>query len=157
MIVEGARPVMCWCAKDPRKVKLTDKLQNAADKAFDAIDNDLSGEIDISEALKFFKSFGKINAKVLFEEMDENADGKISRDEWIFYFKRVITTGLYKEEDVLDEITQIMNGEAFMHFRVPKLVPQRERSHSITRLSSRIHPSPSQQPEHSVADMKIFT
>jgi len=144
-------------------MKLSSKLQEAVDKAFAAIDVDGSKEIEISEGIKFFKNFGKINAKVLFEEMDENADGKINYDEWNFYFKRVMMTGLYKEEDVIEEIEQIMVGEAFMHFSVPKMVqqpvaePERKVSLSgLSRLSGRIHPQPrvSEQPP---VDMKIFT
>jgi len=84
------------------------------------MDVDNSGEIDCEEALTFFKNFGKLNAKVLFDEMDEDGDGKITIDEWVYYFKRVACTGLYTEDDIIEEIESIVQGESFMHFRTAK-------------------------------------
>jgi len=110
----------CMFARDPRKYKLSHKLLTAIENAFKAMDDDNSREIDVCEALGFFKNFGKVNAKVLFEEMDEDKDGKITIDEWIFYFKRVACTGLYSEDDIIEEVDSIVQGESFMHFRIAK-------------------------------------
>lgn len=43
--------------------------------------------------------------------MDENGDGRISLDEWVLYFKRVVGTGDYTEQDVEDEVLTMFINE----------------------------------------------
>lgn len=149
----------CMWARDPRKYKLSNKLLNAIEQAFKAMDNDNSREIDVCEALGFFKNFGKVNAKVLFEEMDEDGDGKITFDEWVFYFKRVACTGLYSEDDIIEEIDSIVQGESFMHFRTAKPAESPTRTGSFQNLGMTAGSSAKIVPveKENTAKMKKFT
>mmetsp|Transcript_41663 Transcript_41663/g.90770 ORF Transcript_41663/g.90770 Transcript_41663/m.90770 type:complete len:138 (-) Transcript_41663:108-521(-) len=97
--------------KDPRKVKLSAKLQGMIDKAFGKIDKDNSGEVDVEEATKMFTAgFGAIHTKKFFQEIDKDNSGTIDKEEFGFYFKRILATGQYREQDVIDELQEFLDG-----------------------------------------------
>ena len=41
------------------------------------------------EAARFFQSFGKLNAEAIFNEVDVDADGGITRREWEGFWRNV--------------------------------------------------------------------
>ena len=51
----------------------------------------------------------------MFKDVDKDGNGEISREEWLEFWKSVIDKG-NSEEDVLDELEFIQNGEAWAKF-----------------------------------------
>jgi len=67
-----------------------------------------------------FKSFKKLGVGELLEAMDEDKDGYISKEEWMFYFKKVKNTGLYEDEEIMEEVDMFLEGYGFMKFETEK-------------------------------------
>jgi len=64
--------------------------------------------------MKFWqKNYSKINTEALFASVDENSDGQIQRGEWIKFWADLKKKG-YTEQDILDELTMLNTGSAWM-------------------------------------------
>ena len=75
-----------------------------------------------------FTGFTKINLEAMFEEMDDNKDGEISQYEWDFYFKRVLASGHYSEDDICEEIQMFLDGDGFCKFETAPAAGERRPS-----------------------------
>lgn len=103
--------------RNPDKVTFSDNLQFQVDKVFKKFDVDDSKEIDLDEAMGFFKGrFAKISAGKMFEDMDDNNDNLLQYSEWVYYFKRVVATNMYTEEEIIEELENMLEGEAVTQF-----------------------------------------
>ena len=81
------------------------------------IDKDDSKIIDREETLKFWsKGFGKLNSKVLFDQVDKNNDGSIQFDEWMEYWRIVYESG-YSEDEIIAELDQMLQGGTWVKFK----------------------------------------
>ena len=81
------------------------------------IDIDDSKIIDREETLKFWsKGFGKLNSKVLFDQVDKNNDGSIQFDEWMEYWRVVYESG-YSEDEIISELDNMMKGGTWVKFK----------------------------------------
>ena len=49
----------------------------------------ITGAVTKEEAARFFQSFGKLNAEAMFNEVDVDADGGITRREWEGFWRNV--------------------------------------------------------------------
>lgn len=70
------------------------------------------GEAGITrdQACKFFKGkFGKLSAEAMFNEVDVDKDGSITKVEFVEFWTQVKKSG-YKEEDIKEEVTEMRNG-----------------------------------------------
>ena len=86
------------------------------EKTFKIFDKDGSEEIDREEALKHWKSsFGKLSAKEFFNQVDFDGDGQISLDEFKKFWRIAKGHGV-TEEEIMEELTNIQNGETWVGF-----------------------------------------
>ncbi|CAD7958387.1 unnamed protein product [Amoebophrya sp. A25] len=104
--------------RDPNRVRISAPLLEKIDAVFGTMDTDESGEVDFDEALQMFGRFTGVAAKKLLEDMDMNNDRMISREEWRFYFRRVLAGTGYTEQDVDEELDLFQMGEG-MRFQLP--------------------------------------
>ena len=81
------------------------------------IDVDDSKTIDREETLKFWsKGFGKLNSRVLFDQVDKNNDGSIQFDEWMEYWRIVYESG-YTEDEIIAELDHMLQGGTWVKFK----------------------------------------
>jgi len=111
----------CCVPTDPNKVKLPGSLIRKIDEAFALADKDGSGEVDLDEASNLFGRFQGLAAKKLLKDMDENNDNKISREEWHFYFKRVLASREYTVQDIQEELSAFMGNREMFTFQLQPL------------------------------------
>ena len=90
-------------------------------QVFSIFDVDGSNAIDKNEALKHWKSaFGRISANEFFSQVDENNDGEISLEEFMTFWKVVKSAG-HDEQEIMEELDNIQNGESWVGFNnLPK-------------------------------------
>ena len=85
-------------------------------KTFGIFDKDGSKEIDKNEAINHWNTkFGKLSAKELFDQVDFDGDGNISEEEFMRFWRIVKAAG-HGEEEILEELTAIQNGETWAGF-----------------------------------------
>ena len=100
---------------------------------FSKIDKNGDGTITKEEAAQWFKSFGKISADAMFNEVDTDKSLGITlevsatsdhirpRDvycvwqEWVGFWNNVISHG-YTEPEALEELENLEKGEAWVDF-----------------------------------------
>ena len=84
-------------------------------------DVDNSHAIDTTEALNHWKAaFGRISAREFFNTVDVNNDGQVSLEEFQQFWKVVKGAG-HSEEEILEELENIKNGESWCGFNdLPK-------------------------------------
>ena len=77
---------------------------------FNFFDDDHSQSIDREEALKHFSgAFSKISARELFCSVDVDGDGKVTKEEWVTFWRVVKGSG-HDEEDIMAELDNIQSG-----------------------------------------------
>ena len=88
---------------------------------FGIFDIDGSHSIDKNEALNHWKNaFGKISAKEFFNTVDVNNDGEISLEEFLDFWREVKAAG-HSEEEILEELENIRQGQSWVGFNnLPK-------------------------------------
>lgn len=95
---------------------------------FAVFDVDGSQEIDKQEAVKHWKSkFGKLSAMEFFNQVDVNKDGTITFEEFLTFWAVVKESG-HSEEDILEELENIKNGESWAGFNN---LPEKYQRHAI--------------------------
>lgn len=118
-MTEAAKPSFMSSATW-KEMELSEELYAKLEEGFKKIDDDDSGSVSMEEAEKMFKSFKKLGVGELLEAMDEDKDGYISKDEWMFYFKKVRRTELYTDEEIMEEVDMFLEGYGFMKFETEK-------------------------------------
>ena len=85
-------------------------------------------EIDKQEAVKHWKGgFAKISAMEFFNQVDVNHDGMIEFNEFLTFWGVVKGCG-HSEEEILEELERIKNGESWVGFEnLPKQYQQHEK------------------------------
>ena len=66
-------------------------------------------------AAQWFKSFGKVSAAAMFNEVDTDKSSGINMDEWVGFWNNVIGHG-YSEPEALEELENLEKGEAWVDF-----------------------------------------
>ena len=61
-----------------------------------------------SQAIAFWGRYAKVNAQAMFNEVDQGHHEEISLADWIGFWQNVMAQGTYTEEDVLEELTSMM-------------------------------------------------
>ena len=57
----------------------------------------------------------QVNAKAMFNEVDEDKNGGISWDEFLAFWKNVVGSG-YPEEDLVEEVGMMLEGGSWVDF-----------------------------------------
>jgi len=102
------RPLMC---------RISQNCWDACRELFKKIDAD--GQLTITRekaGAHFRPAFGSISADAMFNEVDQNHHGQITPKEWMKFWVQVKAAG-YKEQDILDEIEQLMDGSTWVDWK----------------------------------------
>jgi len=100
--------------KRPLVCKLSQNCWDKLEALFRKMDPDGSNAVSKDEARVFFKgAFGKMSADAMFNEVDVDGSGAIDADEFIQFWIHVRKNG-YKEQDILDELHELLEGGAWV-------------------------------------------
>lgn len=103
--------------KRPMGCKLSSKAWNKMEELFSKMDPDGSNAVTREEAQMFFKgTFGKLSADAMFNEVDVDGSGAITSEEFVAFWLHVRRNG-YTEKDILDEITEMLEGGAWVDWK----------------------------------------
>eukprot|EP00307_Rebecca_sp_RCC1486_P014377 CAMPEP_0119413840 /NCGR_PEP_ID=MMETSP1335-20130426/6112_1 /TAXON_ID=259385 /ORGANISM="Chrysoculter rhomboideus, Strain RCC1486" /LENGTH=140 /DNA_ID=CAMNT_0007438669 /DNA_START=87 /DNA_END=509 /DNA_ORIENTATION=- len=90
------------------------------DELFKKMDFDKDGKVDLSEAEKFWSSgklgkFGKMSARAMFNEVDDDENKAITHAEWVEFWANVRNNSenKYSDEEIVDELKAMIEGEAW--------------------------------------------
>ena len=64
------------------------------------------------EARKHFKSFAKLNADAMFNEVDDDKNSVLTEEEFMAFWANVLSSG-YEPAEVIEEVDNLMKGEAW--------------------------------------------
>ena len=82
---------------DPKPKKLlSENLRSKAMKLFQTIDENSDGTVTFDEAQRFWKNngmFAGINARAMFNEVDEDGDDQVGEQAWIEFWENVLASG----------------------------------------------------------------
>ena len=101
--------------------ELTPECLAKVQEVFGIFDVDGSHAIDKNEAIVHWKNaFGRISAREFFNTVDADNDGQVTLEEFIEFWKVVKSSG-HSEEEILEELENIKNGESWVGFNdLPK-------------------------------------
>eukprot|EP00929_Paragymnodinium_shiwhaense_P041268 TRINITY_DN21452_c0_g1_i1.p1 TRINITY_DN21452_c0_g1~~TRINITY_DN21452_c0_g1_i1.p1 ORF type:complete len:264 (+),score=68.50 TRINITY_DN21452_c0_g1_i1:110-901(+) len=103
--------------KRPFFCRLSKKAWAKLEELFTKMDPDGSNAVSREEAREFFKgTFGKMSADAMFNEVDVDGSGAITAEEFMQFWIHVRRNG-YKEQDVLDEVDQLLEGGAWVDWK----------------------------------------
>mmetsp|Transcript_55261 Transcript_55261/g.87640 ORF Transcript_55261/g.87640 Transcript_55261/m.87640 type:complete len:140 (+) Transcript_55261:94-513(+) len=104
------------CGASSKRVPMSAELTSAVEDLFDTMDADGDKQLTKAEADKHFKTkFGHLSAQAMFNEVDDDGNEKITRDEFIDFWTQVKNSG-YEEDDLLEEVKNIKKGEGWVDF-----------------------------------------
>lgn len=107
----------CQFPKRPVLCRISQKLWNQAEEFYKKIDADGAYAITQEKAAKHFSgAFSKMSVEAMFNEIDMNHHGQITPKEWMKFWTQVKTSG-YKEKDIIEEIEQMMEGNAWVDWK----------------------------------------
>jgi Ca2+-binding EF-hand superfamily protein len=103
--------------KRPMGCKLSQNIRDKLEELFRKMDPDGSNAVSKEEARLFFKgAFGKVSADAMFNEVDVDGSGAIDADEFVSFWIHVRKSG-YKEQDILDELDELLEGGAWVDWK----------------------------------------
>jgi len=117
--VAAAEPTVA--AAEPVPETISEDVLGKLEEMFARIDADKSNTITKSEALKFFTSFSKVNTKAFFDEVDDDKNGLIAKEEFMGFWQQVRDSG-YKNEEILEELEDLVKGGAWVNWEDGKEV-----------------------------------
>jgi len=115
-IKEVLKCTKCRPAAKAASSTLSPKLRAKVDELFKKMDQDQDGEVNEVEAIKFFKSFAKLNARAMLNEVDTDRNGSATYEEMCDFWANVMATGNYKEGELLEELEKMIKGEGWADF-----------------------------------------
>jgi len=119
--------------KRPWFCKISTKCWPKLEELFRKMDPDGSNAVSREEAKAFFKgSFGKMSADAMFNEVDDDGSGAIDAEEFVRFWIHVRKNG-YKEQDILDELDQLLEGGAWVDWKDGKDTANAATKHWPTR------------------------
>lgn len=87
---------------------------------FTKMDTNKDDKVELSEAEKFWSGgklgkFGKMSARAMFNEVDDDANKAITHAEWIEFWANVRNNSenKYSDEEIVDELKAMIQGEAW--------------------------------------------
>jgi len=95
--------------------ELSSELLATVVELFDKMDFNHNGLVDVEEAAQHFKQFAQVSAKAMFNEVDSDRDGCITRQEFIDFWRQVKRSG-YSEEDLKNELSELLQGNVWVDY-----------------------------------------
>ena len=132
-------------SKAPSKVKegedLTELLKAETVAIFHAMDVNNDGSVTKEEASRFFKSFGKLNATAMFNEVDisrsvDDDVDVITLAEWVGFWRNVKASG-YSEDEMREELANMASGQSWVDFNDGRSPTGDEMSHGTPPIPRR--------------------
>lgn len=103
--------------KRPMGCKLSQKTWDKLEELFRLMDQDGSNAVTRDEARHFFQgAFSNLSVDAMFNEVDTDSSGAITSDEFVKFWVQVRGSG-YKEQDILDEIAELIEGGAWVDWK----------------------------------------
>jgi len=103
--------------KRPMGCKISVKVWKKLEEFFRMMDVDGSNAVTREEARAFFKgAFAGLSAEAMFNEVDVDGSGAITAEEFVAFWIQVRKSG-YKDQDVLDELEELMQGGAWVDWK----------------------------------------
>jgi Ca2+-binding EF-hand superfamily protein len=117
--------------KRPFLCKLSSDSWDKCAALFEMMDPDCRMEITREKAESFFKcNFRRLSVEELFKQVDLDSNNVITAEEFMAFWVRVRSSG-YKDDDIMQEISSIMGGGAWVDWedgRRPSVTPRRQPS-----------------------------
>mmetsp|Transcript_78305 Transcript_78305/g.227134 ORF Transcript_78305/g.227134 Transcript_78305/m.227134 type:complete len:415 (-) Transcript_78305:115-1359(-) len=103
--------------KRPLTCKLSQKTWDKLEELFRLMDQDGSSAVTREEAMRFFQgAFSNLSVDAMFNEVDTDSSGAITADEFVKFWVQVRGSG-YKEQDILDELAELIEGGAWVDWK----------------------------------------
>mmetsp|Transcript_39925 Transcript_39925/g.85522 ORF Transcript_39925/g.85522 Transcript_39925/m.85522 type:complete len:426 (+) Transcript_39925:223-1500(+) len=103
--------------KRPIGCKLSSKCWLKLETLFRLMDEDGSNAVTRDEAKSFFQgAFSNLSVDAMFNEVDTDGSGAITSEEFIKFWLQVRGSG-YKEQDILDELDELIEGGAWVDWK----------------------------------------
>lgn len=116
--------------KRPFCCKLSADCWDKCAALFEKMDPDCCMEITRETAATFFKgNFRHLSADEFLKQVDKDGNGVITADEFMTFWIRVRSNG-YKDEDIMEEVSNIMGGSAWVDWEVGRKPIATPRRHS---------------------------
>lgn len=97
------------------KKELSVALMQKVSELFKLMDENGDGMITVAEATVFWKkNWAKVNAKAMFNEVDDDNNGSVTYEEWLDFWRNVNAQPDYDEETVLEELENIKEGGSWV-------------------------------------------
>eukprot|EP00811_Abedinium_folium_P015886 NODE_24839_length_608_cov_5.528067.p3 GENE.NODE_24839_length_608_cov_5.528067~~NODE_24839_length_608_cov_5.528067.p3 ORF type:complete len:121 (+),score=38.88 NODE_24839_length_608_cov_5.528067:78-440(+) len=104
----------CSGTKQP---KLSIELEKKVNELYDKMNGSGGGALTREKAKAFFNSkFGGISADAMFNEVDVDDSGDITKEEF-FNFWLQVKKHKYTEEDIMEEIDGMIKGQAWVDWK----------------------------------------
>mmetsp|Transcript_34500 Transcript_34500/g.97818 ORF Transcript_34500/g.97818 Transcript_34500/m.97818 type:complete len:430 (+) Transcript_34500:155-1444(+) len=103
--------------KRPIGCKLSNKSWAKLEVLFSLMDEDGSNAVTREEARGFFHgAFSNLSVDAMFNEVDTDGSGAITSEEFVKFWIQVRGSG-YKEQDILDELDELIEGGAWVDWK----------------------------------------
>mmetsp|Transcript_51892 Transcript_51892/g.137055 ORF Transcript_51892/g.137055 Transcript_51892/m.137055 type:complete len:122 (+) Transcript_51892:88-453(+) len=98
------------------KAKLSAATTTKIEELFDKMDENKDGCLTKDEAQRFFKNFAKVSSKAMFNEVDTDCNGDITRVEFVGFWEQVIKNG-YTDDTICEEVEMMATGSAWVDWK----------------------------------------
>lgn len=107
-----------------KPVHLGEDAMQACRDLYTEIDIDRCNGININEAKNWWQSnFAVVNARAMFEAVDQNHDGTITIEEWVAFWTMVKNKG-HTDEEIMEELRNLKDKLSWVQLEgVPTLRP----------------------------------
>ena len=94
-------------------LELADETKALAMEVFNCIDTDKSESIEMDETLTWWDTnYPVINARAMFQAVDEDQNGCIDKEEWMKFWGLVKRNG-YSDKEIQSELLRLKHKESW--------------------------------------------
>lgn len=111
---------------------LSGTISEKVEALYSRMDLDGNRRLTKDEAHKFFRKFPEISTNAMFDEVDTDRDGAITLVEFKRFWEQVLCNG-YDEEELLSELDDLVEGNAWVNYADDRDVAMTPRSAALLR------------------------